>query len=197
MATEPQIKSLYFPAWNRVCRALNWRMVKGRLSGKKEPLWGGMETSRLYQEVWAEAEILARHLARAITAEDLRHACHVVAIGRDVSSKDLNNPALDRVLILFRLLRDPDDLEAMMTWLHPEHAERRRLIWSISNAAPDAYILRCATPWRGSFEGDRWDGLPTAALRKLLALLRLRGREWNSSVAEPEPAPEIPEGDPF
>lgn len=173
--TEAQQRSFYFPAWNRCTRANDWRMERGRLVGKRAASHGGPETSALYERVWIAAEELARRQARSVTAEDLRHACHVVALGRDKSSKELRNAEVDRVVGLFRVLQDPDDLDALLDWLHPENGERKRLVAAIKAAAPHAYIDRiCRSRSDWNYEPPFWEDLELSALRQLRITLRRR-----------------------
>ena len=72
-------------------------------------------------KVLTTAEVLAHGHHRSVTADDLRRGCNVVATGK-ISSGDLDNKQTNRVVALFKLLTDPDDLDAVMNWLHPENA---------------------------------------------------------------------------
>lgn len=102
-------KSKYFgrvDGWARVRHANDWNMVNGRLS----PEAAKAEFSQWHGQVWAFAEVLARQNHRAITLDDLRHGAHWLALGTPKSSKALNNADFDRVLIVFKLLIDPNDI---------------------------------------------------------------------------------------
>src|SRR5262245_21256880 len=116
--TTPQQRRLYFPAWNAAAKNHGWH--KAGL-GTRVEFVGFRELNDLYQRMWTIAQ--ARAAAAGSTGgaggngpcgEDFRHACHVVAFGKDKSSSQLTNKELDRVLALFRLLADPDDLSATM-----------------------------------------------------------------------------------
>jgi hypothetical protein len=158
--TEPQLKRLYFPAWNRAAARHRWKMSNGRMAGVPELRWGAPATSEIYVRLWQVAELLARMESRAIIPEDLRHALNALAVqrarvyrsGKDVqldlseratSSRRLEDIELDLFLALCALLVDPDDLQAMRTWLCPENAERKRLEWFLGRF-PEAYVSHVA-----------------------------------------------------
>ena len=173
--TTKQQRFLYFPAWNRVTLAHNWTMSKGRLQGRRQETWAHAEPAELYQRVWEAAGNLARAGHRAITPEDLRHACHVVALGRDKSSTDMDNQETDRVVTLFRILADPDDLDAILAWTNPENSERKRYVASIRQRADFKYIDKlCRDKFSGTYTTPFYEDLPMPQLKQLYLTIRAR-----------------------
>src|ERR1041385_3610113 len=133
--TEPQEK-LYWRLWSRVCHVNDWRFFKGRVASDAQ-----RDTSEYHVAVWKHAETRARQNHRSMTADDLRHGCHVHAIGRDKPHLELHpRTECSRVFTLFKLLIEPNDLEAIMDWSDPSRDERRVLIVGIKRMAPFAYI---------------------------------------------------------
>lgn len=187
--TDRQKFRLYLPAWGACARANGWRMVKGRLVGRglEDAPGGGAE---LVSVIAAARQIAAaRH--RAAMPDDIRHGCHVVALGRDRSSGDLSNAEVDRVVSLFRVLTDPDDLDARLAWDNPGLAEARRVEWFLGQAAPE-YVARLA---RDIYGTERWQSLPVEKQRRLSRLVGKR----SPSKAPPSfaPAPVLqPHGSP-
>lgn len=177
--SEKQLRRFYFPRWHACAKANDWVMVKGRLLAQAPSVGSGQLSvaEELRRRVWTAAEQLALQGHRSVTADDLRHACAVIALGRYKSSKDFTNAEVDRVVTLFRLLAEADDVGAMMDWNSPERSERKRLLWAIENAAPEAYTARIA---RDRFGTEVWTELPIDELRQLLVTLKKRTRDWNS-----------------
>ncbi len=169
--TEKQLKHFYFPLWNRVTHANDWHMVKGRLHGQRAQQHGPPDITDLYQSVWRLAADTAAKAHRAITPDDLRHATHRVALGHDKSAKDLTNPELDKVAALMKLLAEPDDLDAILDFLHPENAARDRLLYSIERLADDPYTRRVSADRWGTAE---WRDLDLQQLKQLAMTLRAR-----------------------
>jgi hypothetical protein len=217
--TENQIKRFYFPLWNRAADAHDWRMASGRLVGSRQARHGLAESDLLYQRVWDAAESLARAAHRAVTPDDLRHACHAVALtltparvptppgsarvpraasgvppdAIPISSKSLTNPQLDRVAALFKILIAPDDLDALIAWGDPTIAARKRLCFAIRKT-PFAYIDKiCRDKFGAAYSSPFWEDLPIHQLRHLALTLR------NRAAAQPrlpsqggEPGPVSP-----
>jgi hypothetical protein len=175
--TEAQQRKFYFPAWNRAAGRHDWVMRGGRLVGKRLDVFGLAQVNGLYQRVWAAAAERALQGHRGVTAEDLRHGCHVVALGQDKGSGDLTSGECDRVVCLFRLMADPDDLDAQIAWEHPEEGEKKRLKWVIGQAAPEAYISAIS---KDRFGTIFWEtDLSAGQLRQLLMTLKGRQRKWS------------------
>lgn len=182
--TSAQAKALYWPAWARVASVHGWKTARGRLIGQRRPAFGGPVVDGLYQRIWNTAQALAENAVRAPLPDDFRHACHIIALGQDVSSLRLSNAQLDRVVALLRLLADPDDVEAMMLWSSPEDSDRRRIIWRIRRAAPLAYIDSiCRDRFGPRYTPPNWEELPIACLRDLVRTLSSRTERF----AEPIP----------
>lgn len=116
------------------------------------------------------AGFIAQKQHRAPKQDDIRHAVHVVALGKDKSSKDLTNREFDRVLCLLRLLIDPDNLEEVIRWENPDLDERKRLVWFIDNF-PAQYVRQIASD---KFKQPGLDQLSMAQLRMLATTLRNR-----------------------
>jgi hypothetical protein len=200
--TTNQQRKFYFPLWNDVCRANDWRMERGRLVGVREERFGHAEADRLYQAVWDIAEILAAREHRAVKPDDLRHACHIVALnGREsvptspdsksairacparapqsaipklISSHTLTTTQLNRVARLFEILKDPDDLDAMIAWTDPSVDQRKGYVRWIKSMAPEAYICEVARIFGEHFTYPYWEDLPIDQLRSLARLLKKR-----------------------
>lgn len=136
--TDAQIRRFYFPEWKRCAKALGWQMQDGRLTAVRLPSYGHPTANGLYQGVWDIAETFAIQQHRAVTSDDLRHAVNFAAASR-VSAKDLNNAEANRAVALMRVLADPDDIEAMNHWLHPDMAAKRGLIVAIRGLAHANY----------------------------------------------------------
>jgi hypothetical protein len=174
--TEKQLRFLYFPAWGRAAEANEWRMERGRLVGHLDEGWGASAELRgLYRSVWAAAQEIALQDHCAVTADHLRHACHRVALGRDKSAKDLDNGELDRVVALFRILADPDDLDAVLAYSHPENTARQRMEWWIKHRCLDSYVQALC---RSEYGTADWEGLGFDRLKALHMTLKHRPHAW-------------------
>ena len=181
--TESQAKKMYWPAWGLAFRA-NWVRDRGTVRQVRDWADGSIGA-----RVWAEGVAAARQLVRGVTADDLRHACHVVALGRQVSSSKLTNSELDRVMSIMRHLADPDDLDAVMDIEDPDRAARRRKEWWIANCGlPAGYVATVSAAKFGSADPS------TLSMRDLTDLvrtlqMRLRARQARRDAA---PAPTAP-----
>jgi hypothetical protein len=181
----PNQRLFYFKLWQKVAQAHDWIMVQRRLLGRREEKFGREESSRLYNAIWDAAEILAQNNHRSVTADDLRHACHLVAIFPQkaaskqklapISSKDISNKQLDRVIALFRVLINPNDIAASIAWSDPSVGEKQRLIYVIKNAAPLAYIDSiCRDKFGLLYTSPFYEDLELNELRQLAMTLRNR-----------------------
>jgi hypothetical protein len=162
----------YWRRWAMVCRVNHWRMVKGRLSAEAK-----RDTGQHHAAVWQLAENLANGHCRAVTADDLRHACHVHVAGRDLSHDDFTNEQFDRLLLLWGnerdfpgLLINPDHVLSQMFWDDPLLAKKDRLIRSIKALAKDEYICRITADIWGTIFWE--DNLDYEALRGLFRKLK-------------------------
>lgn len=115
--TDKQKFKFYFPAWRNCCLANEWHMVKGRLDFNPERLTDEGRKVMTFARQRAVTE------KRGITLDDMRHGAHWLALGKDKSSAHLNNAEVDRVVCLFRVLQDPDDLDSRIKWEAYERGE--------------------------------------------------------------------------
>lgn len=147
-----------------------------------------------------------------LSADVLRHACHVAALGKDVSSLRMSNKQLDLVIAFFRrLAEDGKDLAGQIRldargrelerqtaakanfeagcgdsapWRagHPD-ADRKRVTWSLIHSGyPEAAIAAIA---RDKFATTEWRGLPDRELYELLLTVKDRAarRETTAAIA--------------
>jgi hypothetical protein len=175
--TSAQTK-LYWKAWAAVARVHNWRGSGEALASTHQACWVSPSLDRTYQSVWSMASGLAWQEGRSsISADDLRHACAAVALGRVTSSKRLSNADFDRALALFRLLAEPENLAHLEAWENRDAGERRRHAHVITQTPP-AYWQRISRDKFGPADLDR---LSLEQLRQLSLTLRLR------PAARPQP----------
>lgn len=179
--TSRQSSGLYFPAWTAALKA-NWTVDRGTAVLTNNPPGGDRA-----RQVDAIATERATKLARSVKADDLRHACHMVALGRDKSSKEMTNADLDKVLNLFRVLQDEYNLAASAGISHPDQDVRRRLEWAVNNCGlPTAYIAAIARATQGSSD---WKSFDNRALGLLVATLRSRARARSEASLAPRKLP--------
>lgn len=182
---------LYWKAWSAVVRAHGWRGQGAALAASHQACWVSPSLDRTYQAIWSMASGLAWQEGRgSLTADDLRHACAAIALGRVASSKGFTNQDLDRVLALFRLLAEPEKLAHLKAWDNRDAGERRRHVHVITQA-PAAYWQRIAADKFGHADLDR---LPLEQLRQLSLTLRRRvaARPQPVAHAMAPPAPLCP-----
>lgn len=186
--TDKQRFKYYFPLWRRVCDANGWRMEKGRLVGEgiQDRVGEWAQPSEWVRKVVTFARQIAAMEHRGPRVNDLRHGAHVMALGRDKSSTLFSNAEVDRVCTLFKLLSDPDDLDAMMHWQDPGMSEKNRLEWAIKHAAPDAYVREIASR---KFGTRMWEWLRMDQMRQLLMTLKGHQRGYRRSAAAPAAEP--------
>ena len=162
--------SKYWRRWAFVCRQNHWQWTKGRLGADAVK-----NASQHHLAVWRLAESLACSACRAVVADDLRHACHVHAFGRDLSHSALTNEQFDRLLLLFgdertiRGLLICPDVRAQMLWDNPDQAKKLSLIRSIKSLANDEYICAITKDVWGTIY---WEDLEAADLLGLLRKLK-------------------------
>lgn len=166
--TTPQRRAKYFPAWHRACDA-NWTTLNHRLVPVPDRRPSG--TLAKVEEI---AFARANKLGVTPRFEDYRHACHILALGEEKSSKDMTDLELDRVLAIFALLQDPDDLQATMDAEHPTKSQMRRIRWSICNSPMGESYVRAVA--RNKFGTARWESLNETQLRQLHITLKARER---------------------
>lgn len=179
--TESQSKRIYWPLWSAAWKA-NWKKEGNAVVPSRD--WAAGTPGDL---VWGAAFRAARREARGVAADDLRYACHRVALGRDKSSKDLTNAELDLVSALLRVLADPDDLDAALDHQDPSRAVRRRLEWGVSSSGfPAAYV---AAVCRSKFGVYDWSTLDNTRLSQLVITLSQRARAKSQAKPQPKAAP--------
>lgn len=188
----PKQNLLYWRLWGEVCRAREWRMRKGRIT--PAPPESPEETIIL-----GIAANLANSHHRATTPEDLRHASHYYAAGKDIGHDALTQPQIDKLFALWHLIRDPANLDAAIALENPDVGARKRLVHQIKTHAPEYYILHiCADQFAGQYTPPFWEDLPVASLRALHLTIRTRTANWSRPIPElprnlrPEPALDCP-----
>jgi hypothetical protein len=160
--TRNQSSSIYFPHWSRALKAA-WENPPGMT------VYMPREAAASNRYVIPVNNLVSfpAHL------DDLRHACTEVALRKSKSSKAFTDKELDRVVILFRLIVNPMDKDAIAAWESPVIADRKRLEHNISqyNAA---YVHRLLE--------DRFDGMPISQLTngQLRALVMTLSRRPNA-----------------
>ena len=164
--TPPQHKK-YIRDWAAGAKANGWKMVKGRLVINESKL------NDHGRKVYAAAVQRAGSEHRAPVLEDLRHGIHVVALGRDKSSKAMNNRETDAVFALFKLLVNECDLAAQLKLSNPDIGERERLVIRIERLKiPEAIVLEiCRKSFAPVFNGTHYEDLPLPSLRALCGIL--------------------------
>jgi hypothetical protein len=168
--------SKYWRRWAFVCRHNQWRWLKGRLVAEAVKDAGAHHLA-----VWRLAEMMADQNCRAVVADDLRHACHVHAFGRDASHDSFSNAQFSRLLLLWGderprneggiagLLIYPDEIRAQIYWDDPERARKESLVRSIKACASDEYICAITQDVWGTIY---WEDLDLKALLGLLRKLK-------------------------
>lgn len=161
--TSAQAKKLYWPLWSKALRTAWFRdPAAGYVLQSAEPM---------AEQITLDAQARAHDECRALSQDDLRHAAHRLALGHDQSSKTLDNRDLDRLVSLFRILADPDDLRARLDWDHPERTARRRYDHVIRTSVPEAYARHVSADKFGQADPER---LSHSQARDLAMTLRAR-----------------------
>lgn len=175
-------KAFYWRMWRDCQNSNRWYVLKGRLH---------IEHGRLTEQgrqVLNHATARAQQNHRAVTMDDLRHGCHLAALGVDKSHDEFSNREFDLVLNTMRLVIDGEDLDAAERLANPAIGERERLKAGISRMAPDAVVREIA----GDKFGTRlWEDLETEQIRELrMTLGHTRfARPRRIAETEPEPVP--------
>jgi hypothetical protein len=186
--TTNQQRRLYFPAWQLAAKNHGWHKPSVAPSLHRPiAFFGTPELNPIYQRIvqiaherasarpsqckMANAQCSMLNEVPPPSPDDYRHACHLVAFGRDLSSSALSNAQLDRILALFKLLADPDDLAAWLTWNNPQESARTRLLYWLRNNCVESYIVQLS---RERFHTANWESLDYADLRQLHMTLKNR-----------------------
>jgi hypothetical protein len=146
--TEKQLKFFYLPAWRRAW-ALNWVGRKGVVSRQEGAECMITEVAgEALVDYLAKVEGVAAGLAaeRGCKADErvFRHACHLIALGHTRSAKELPNREVERVVWLFRLLADPEDLDAVVGYFNPENDARKHYLWFLEKRCVGSYVALIA-----------------------------------------------------
>lgn len=158
---------LYLREWGKAWKA-HWSGVR-----KGEPLARpDRKPSAMRDRVLQAAGMLAMRDESPLTAETIRHACHVVALGKDCGSWALRNKELDRVLAVFRLLANDANLGAQLRLDNPEIGARERMMHSIRNVdMGPAYVASIS---RDKFGTENWQSLDATRMQQLLMTIKAR-----------------------
>lgn len=145
----------------------------------------------LYWRLWSQAcQAQAWCTSLGLTSNDineLRHQQHTEALGLDKSHKDFTNRDFDRVKARFELLINPDNLAASIALDHPEHGERKRLIYKITRMAPEPYRRKIM---ENKFHTTDLDHLDLNELTQLRNTLAARATNFRRDAASPSPGGE-------
>lgn len=166
--TVSQRRHLYFPAWNRAFD-VHW-FLTGQRVAPKDP----RPASAVRDQVETMAAAIALRAGRALSKDDIRHAAHIVALGRDKSANDLSNQEIEKVVAFFRIIADPDDLTAHMTFDADSADSSDRMHWALQHSALGENYVRAVC--RGKFGTPRWEGLSPSQLRQLVITIKQRER---------------------
>ena len=135
---KPAQTQLYWRTWQGAARAHGWTSKPGVTAAleahRAGRTWVSPELDRIVAQLYRIAEALAQAESRSVGADDLRRACSIAAVGRQVSSKAFTNADFDKVLVLLRLLANPEDLNNLAAFQDTEAGERRRHIHTITRA---------------------------------------------------------------
>lgn len=188
----PAQETLYWRRWGAVAAANDWRMAKGRLVCDQS---ANRERSAYHAEVWNAATALALQRHCAVTADLLRHACHVVATGgKDVSHTKLNNAAFDKIVALWGngyregsdkfvagTLIDPDHIDSGIKFSSPDKGRRERLKRLIKTGATFEYLdTICRDRFAQEYASPFWEDLPIEHLQQLADLIGGRTQHYEA-----------------
>lgn len=177
--TKPQ-HAKYMKEWSRAYRT-HWAGVRnGEVLSRP-----GRPDSALREEILAIArrEAAADPVDGRLTPDRLRHACHIHALGRNISSWDLTNRQWDKVVAVFRLLNDPANIGADIAvsdhQAHPMRPDRKRVAFALQKLdLPDAYIGEIS---RDKFGSSNWRQLTEVQLQQLLITCKARALSRRAS----------------
>ncbi len=184
----PKQNLYYWRLWGEACESRGWKMKKGILQQHPSE---SLQESEILQI--AARRATANH--RATTPDDLRHACHILAAGRDCSHTALKQGEIDKLIAIFKLLIDPTNIDAAIQQEHPALGEQRRIVHKIRQFAPEAYIdAICRAQFSADYVAPFWEDLPISCLRNLSITISQRTAHWTKPIVQklsaPTPAPE-------
>ena len=176
--TRDQQRRFYGPAWTAAFRACWMREGRGGPIVARPGRPSAAPGSNLPTP--ADVEDLAGRFGardgRPMTESDLRRACRWITIGRDIpDGNDVENgEEMSRLVGLFRVLRDPENLDAVEEFLGGGDQQRRRLIQGIERLGLKDSTLQGWCYHFNRDQGSNWRALP---VERLLAFNRyVRGR---------------------
>lgn len=110
------------------------------------------EQMRLYWATWRGVRaILIKQGFSPAAADEVRHEIHIEALKKDISSKDMSNAELNKVL-------------DVMTLKSPGTRDREGLIVGLQKLNADAYLNAIA---RDKWDAGNWRECTTEQLRQL------------------------------
>jgi hypothetical protein len=188
---DPEIESMspaqekrYWRRWNAVARANRWRMAGGRLDEAAE-----LKASEHHVKAGLTALQIANLEHRAVTADDLRHACHVLACGRDMSHKAMSNKQFDALLnywgderLVAGLLLEPLDLGSEIHRANPRLKSRERHVYFLKHECLGGYVANESQRIYGT---RNWETLRDEELIALSDHMRKRPNALRAGQSEP------------
>lgn len=162
----------------------------------------GRPPSEVRDQVVSVAGRLAGN--RSLSADHLRHACHVLVLGREKSSLKLTNKEQDLVIALFdRLAESGGELAGQLrldaqgdeaarrgplpskSWADRRQpdADRKRVLWSLEHSAyPEPAIAAIS---RDKFATANWRGLDDRSLYELLLTVKRAAARKQAASSTP------------
>ena len=163
----------YWRRWKVVSDHNHWRMSKGRLS--PEAVLAG---SAPHEQAVAAAKARALQHHRSLTADDLRHGCHVAALGHDKSHTAFSNRDFDKLLCwwgdersIVGLLLQPAHLGSEIHRANPDLQARVRHLKFLHEDCLGGYVV---SECERIFGTKDWEALRTEELLQLSNHLRAR-----------------------
>ncbi len=163
--TDNQRKYLYFPAWNRAFKA-NWRTERGTVVAVPQPA-----NVELAAKVADLGEAIAKREARALKADDLRHAAEMLALHKSVSSSQMTEAEIDKCLATFRLLANEVHVASVIVQQRTL-PDRTRMEWAALNHPFGRPYVEAVC--NGKFGTRNIRGLSDRQLSHLLMTLKSR-----------------------
>lgn len=188
--TTDQRKYFYFPLWSALAKACDWKMESGRLLADlpfqlRAAVRFPAHAHSLLNAVITSAQAVARREQRGVTADDLRHACNLVASGgKTDSAGSMTQRHLNHFDRLCAVLRDPWNLSATIAWADPAEDDRKRTVEYLRKLANEGRLIAISLNAWGISE---WETLDQARLDALQA--EVKKNAWKKY---PQPA-----GQPF
>ena len=167
--TDKQRKYFYLPPWLAVAKAFDWVMVGGRLLADLDAQFETAATFStiardLTREIITRARSLAAGEQRAVTADDLRHACNQTASrGRQASATKLTNAELNEFARMMAVLQQPfENLNSALPYLNKAEDDRQRAVRYLNKLSYEAQLIAIC---ERAFEGRRdWENLDKSRL---------------------------------